>query len=62
MPLDLLNASERALLDICSETPARIDLLAQKTGKSVSELFDILLSLELKGFIKQVAGQQYLKV
>jgi DNA processing protein len=62
MPLDLLNVSERALLDICSETPARIDVLAQKTGKSVSELFDILLSLELKGLIKQVSGQQYLRV
>jgi DNA processing protein len=62
MPLDLLNASERTLLDICSETPARIDMLAQKSGKAVSELFDILLSLELKGLIKQVSGQQYLRV
>jgi DNA processing protein len=62
MPLDLLNASERGLLDICSETPARIDMLAQKSGKSVSELFGILLSLELKGLIKQVSGQQYLRV
>ena len=62
MPLELLNASERALLDTCSETPSRIDLLAQKTGKSVSELFDVLLSLELKGLIKQVSGQQYIRI
>jgi DNA processing protein len=62
MPLDMLYASERALLDTCSETPARIDTLAQKSGKSVSELFGILLSLELKGLIKQVSGQQYLRV
>ena len=61
MPLDLLNVSERALFDICSETPARIDMLAQKSGKSVSELFAILLSLELKGLIKQVSGQQYVR-
>ncbi len=62
MPLELLSAPERALLEHCSETPARIDELSQKTGKSMSELFDILLSLELKGLIKQVSGQQYLKI
>jgi DNA processing protein len=62
MPLDLLSAPERALLDFCSDTPARVDSLAQRSGKTVPELFDVLLSLELKGFIKQVSGQQYVKV
>lgn len=62
MPLDLLSASERALWEHFSETPSRIDELSEKAGKSVSELFGILLSLELKGFIKQVSGQQYIKI
>jgi DNA processing protein len=59
MSVDLLSLPERTVLEVCTEVPARIDELAQKTGKTVSEMFDILLSLELKGFIHQVSGQQY---
>ncbi len=61
MPLHLINQSERTVLEGCSDTPVRIDTLAQLSGKPVSELFDVLLSLELKGLIKQVSGQQYLR-
>jgi len=62
MPLDLLSSSEKKVLDGIAESPMRIDSIAEKTGKSISEMFDLLLSLELKGFIKQVSGQQYLRV
>jgi DNA processing protein len=61
MPLDLLSAPERKVFDGISDAPMRIDGLAEKTGKSIAEMFDLLLSLELKGFIKQVSGQQYLR-
>ena len=61
MQTDLLSLPERAIFNACTENPARIDELAQKTGKAVSELFDILLSLELKGLIRQVSGQQYVR-
>jgi DNA processing protein len=62
MPAEVLTLSERTVLDACSQDPARIDELAQKAGKAVSEMFDFLLSLELKGFIRQVSGQQYIRV
>jgi DNA protecting protein DprA len=62
MPLDLLSSSERKVFDGIAESPARIDAIAEKSGKTISEMFDLLLSLELKGFIKQVSGQQYLRV
>jgi DNA processing protein len=62
MPLDLLGAGERGLLEACSDSPLRVDELAQKSGKSVAELFALLLSLELKGLIKQVSGQQYVRL
>ena len=62
MPLDLLSSQERAVFDACSEVPARVDTLVEKTGKPISEMFDILLSLELKGLIRQVSGQQYIRV
>jgi len=62
MQTDLLTMPERTIVGVCTDVPARIDELAQKTGKAVSELFDILLSLELKGLIRQVSGQQYVRM
>jgi DNA processing protein len=62
MPIELLSSSERKVYDVITESPIRIDAIAEKTGKTISEMFDLLLSLELKGFIKQVSGQQYLRV
>jgi DNA processing protein len=61
MPLDLLSAPERKVYDGIGETPLRIDEIADTTGKPLADMFDVLLSLELKGFIKQVSGQQYLR-
>ena len=58
---ELLPMPEQKIYGVCTEVPLRIDELAQKSGKAVSELFDILLSLELKGLIRQVSGQQYIK-
>jgi DNA processing protein len=62
MPIEVLSSSERKVYDGIAESPLRIDAIAEKTGKTISEMFDLLLSLELKGFIKQVSGQQYLRV
>lgn len=62
IPVELLSASEQVLYNSCSDIPQRVDVLAEKSGKPVSELFDILLSLELKGLLQQVAGQQYMRV
>ena len=61
IPIDLMTKPEHVVFDICSEVPQRIDMLAEKTGTPVSELFDILLSLELKGMLQQIAGQQYIR-
>ncbi|HAJ78814.1 MAG TPA: DNA-protecting protein DprA [Fibrobacteres bacterium] len=61
MPLDLLSVNERSVFEICSESAWRIDELAEKAGKPINEMFDILLSLELKGLIRQISGQQYIR-
>lgn len=61
MPLELLSPDEHRVADVLSAEPLRLDAIAEKTGRAVSQLFDILLSLELKGFIRQVAGQQYVR-
>jgi len=58
---DLLTETEIPVMDCLSADPLRIDTIAEKSGKSITALFDILLNLELKGLIRQVAGQQFVK-
>jgi DNA processing protein len=62
MPVDLLTEAERQLYECVSAVPQRLDTLAEKAHKAVSELFDALLNLELKGLIRQVSGQQYVRI
>jgi DNA processing protein len=62
MPLDLLSTDEQQIVGVLSAEPLRLDIIAEKAGREVSQLFDILLNLELKGLIRQVAGQQYVRV
>jgi len=62
MPLPLLTEQERKLYDHINGAPLRLDTLAEKAGTGVADLFDVLLNLELKGMIRQVAGQQFVRV
>lgn len=62
MPRDLLSAPEQRVLDSLSADPERADRIAQTCGTTVTELFSILLNLELKGFARQLAGQQYVRI
>jgi DNA processing protein len=62
MPLDLLTEAERHLYECISSVPQRLDTLAEKAQKAVSDLFDVLLNLELKGLIRQVSGQQFVRL
>jgi DNA processing protein len=57
-----LSESERMVLEAIDSEPLRMDQVAEKSRKMISELFNLLLNLELKGYIRQVAGQQYVKV
>jgi DNA processing protein len=61
MALELLSPDEHRVADVLSAEPLRLDVIAEKAGREVSQLFDILLTLELKGIIRQVAGQQYVR-
>jgi DNA processing protein len=59
---ELLSAGEREVLERITDRPARMDQIAEKSGRLVAELFDILLNLELKGLVRQVAGQQFVRM
>jgi len=60
--LSLLSESERSVYETLSETPRRMDELSVIAGKPVMQLFDVLLMLELKGLVRQLSGQLYIRV
>lgn len=56
-----LSNEEKALLNILSNEPKHIDVIAQQTGKSTSQVLAILLSLELKDLVKQLSGKMFIR-
>ncbi|MDO5576646.1 MAG: DNA-processing protein DprA, partial [Fibrobacter sp.] len=59
---DILNEEEKNVFQQLSAMPVRIDEISEKTGIVMNNLYTILLELELKGFIKQISGQQYISL
>lgn len=62
MPVDLLSDDELDIMKGICEQPRRIDEIAEVTGRTIADLFNILLNLELKNVIRQISGQSYVKV
>ncbi len=60
--LSLLSEFERSIYETLSETPRRMDELSAIVQRPVMQLFDVLLMLELKGLVRQLSGQQYIRV
>jgi DNA processing protein len=56
-----LSQREQDILSVLSDEPRRMDQISETGQTPVAELFDILLNLELKGLIRQVAGQQFVR-
>ncbi|NJD55420.1 MAG: DNA-protecting protein DprA [Nitrospirae bacterium] len=54
-----LSAGEQAVCACLSGEPKHIDILARETGLPVHRILDILLSLELKGVIRQSDGKRF---
>ena len=46
----------QCVYDLISTTPISINEICKKTSKSISDVSNILFSLELEGYIKKVAG------
>jgi DNA processing protein len=55
------GADEKALFELINLEPAHIDALAEKTGVPVSKALSLLLGMELKGAIRQVAGMNFIR-
>ena len=55
------NDDERAMLRILGDEPAHINEIGQASGLPISQVGSLLLMMELKGLVRQVAPGQYAK-
>jgi len=56
-----LEDDEKALYDCISAEPVHIDALVSRSGIPASRTLAILLGMELKGAVKQVAGMRFVR-
>lgn len=61
-PLPLLSDQERHLLAALDIYPRDIDTLLRLSGLAIAEVHGLLLQLELKGLVRQLAGQLYERI
>ena len=61
LPRTGLTSPESAVAGILSDEPMYIDAICEETGLSVPEMMSVLMQLELKGVIKQLPGQTFVK-
>ena len=57
--LDRMSSAERLVFDSIEHYPAHIDDIARKLGQAPGKLLGTLLQLELKGIVKQSAGNYF---
>jgi len=56
-----LDSEERNVYETISGEPTNIDTIAEKLGKQPHEILPTLLSLEIKGVIKQLPGKMFIR-
>jgi DNA processing protein len=56
-----LSREENLIWDILSEDPLHIDQIATKTETSTSEALALLLSLEMKDYVRQLSGMCFIR-
>ncbi len=57
-----LAPDEEAVMNVLSQEPQHVDLIAQSVGKPVSIILGLLLQLELKSMVTQLAGKKFVRV
>jgi DNA processing protein len=56
-----LSAEEKEVLKILTKNPIHIDKLTQETNRPTYQIISILSQMELKGIIKNLGNNQYIK-
>jgi len=57
----LLDDTERNVWEALSHEPIYLDALAEKVNQPTSTLLNVLLKLEMKGYVKQLPGMSFVK-
>lgn len=60
-PLPALNFFEQQIADVLSERPLHVDVIAAQTALPMSDVLAHLLSLEVKGVVRQRPGKLFLR-
>ena len=56
-----LSEAEKSIFKLISDEPCHIDKIASKASVGVPQALTMLLSLELKGFVKQLSGKMFVR-
>jgi DNA processing protein len=59
--LSHLSEKEKSLFGLISDEPSHIDKIADVAAIGVSDALSLLLSLELKGLVKQLSGKMFVR-
>lgn len=59
--LSNLSEKEKSVYELISEEPSHIDKIAPQASVSVSDALSLLLSLELKGMVRQLSGKMFVR-
>ena len=62
VPPPSLEGEEAVLYHALSFEPKHIDVLIEESAKGAPEVSALLLALELKGAVRQMAGKYYVKI
>ena len=57
----LLDETERSVWQALSHEPIYLDNLADKIGQPTSSILNVLLKMEIKGYVKQLPGMSFVK-
>lgn len=57
-----LSEKERQLIDLVAEAPLYVDEIVEKLEKPVPEVLTQLFTLEMRGIVKQLPGNRYIKI
>ncbi len=57
-----LNEKEERVYNIIGDIPKYIDKIMEESKLSMGEVFSVILSLELKGLIKEIGGKRYCRI
>ncbi len=56
-----LEGDEATVFELLSSEPVHVDRIIRQTGYSSSRVLSLLLSLELKGLVRQLSGKQFVR-